>query len=133
MAGTNQNLGVDLDGFDRLRQVLDRAPNNALRALAGALYAEANATLTASKLEVPVDKGVLRGSAHVAPPIVAGQTVTVEMGYGGAASEYAEIQHERTDFQHRVGKAKFLVDPFMARAGGMGSRLRAAIGDRIFR
>jgi hypothetical protein len=55
----------------------------------------------------PVDSGTLRGSAVVD---VQGNTVTV--GYGGAASAYALVQHENLHFHHPVGQDKFLEQPF---------------------
>ena len=54
------------------------------------------------------------------------------MGYGGAASAYALVQHERTDYRHPgQGQAKYLEGPAKARAPQLGRniarRLRKAM------
>lgn len=75
----------------RLAALGDRGP----QAAAGALYREAERIMTRSKEEyVPVDDGTLRGSGHVQLPEISGNTVTVTMGYGGAAAAYALAVHE---------------------------------------
>lgn len=60
-----------------------------------------------SQAKCPVDTGTLRGSAQVKR-----EGNTVYVGYGGAASSYAAIQHENLHFHHPVGQAKFLEQPF---------------------
>jgi hypothetical protein len=70
----------------------------------------------------PVDKGTLRDSALVE---VTGDTITV--GYGGAASSYAVVQHESMSFHHNVGQAKFLEQPFDEMKSELAERLRKAI------
>ena len=56
----------------------------------------------------PVDSGTLMNSAYV--DVVDDRTYAV--GYGGAASEYALIQHENLQYYHPVGQAKFLEQAF---------------------
>jgi hypothetical protein len=81
-----------------------------------ALAVEAEHIMADSLRQVPVDTGVLRGSATVGQPVFRGGVASIDMGYGGAAKAYAWVQHERTDYRHSHGKAKFLEDPFMAHA-----------------
>lgn len=75
---------------------------------------------------VPVDTGNLRDSGFTitsslenlgptAEPsgearasVDDGRTVNAVVGFGGPSAEYALVQHERTDYHHRVGQAKYL-------------------------
>ncbi len=61
-----------------------------------------------SQKEVPVDKGDLKGSAYVTPED-APRGFRVEIGY---SKVYAVPQHEELGYSHKVGKAKYLEDPF---------------------
>jgi len=117
--------GIELTGFDELIRRLEALGDEAGEASAPALYAEANRIMTDSKTNyVPVDDGILRGSGYVAPPVVNGQDVTVDMGYGGAASDYALEQHENLNFKHPGGKQpKYLERPLMAAERGMAERM----------
>ena len=96
-----------------------------------ALTEEAEATVTASKLEVPVRDGILRSTLHVAPPQVRGRTIFVQAAAGGPAAPYAVRQHEDTTLHHKVGKAKYLQDPFEARVPGLADRVAARMGGII--
>lgn len=55
---------------------------------------------------VPVDRGVLRSTGRVRGPRKDG---SVLLSFGGAAAPYALVQHERIDFNHTVGEARYLV------------------------
>ena len=62
-----------------------------------ALYAEANSIMTKSKRLCPVapDGGTLRASGYVGKPQRSfGGKITIEVGYGGAAADYAVATHE---------------------------------------
>ena len=111
------------DGLDELVARLEDSGDDAPRELGRALNVEAEKIMTKSKRLVPVDLGVLRASGHVRKPVIKKTAATVVMGYGGAASAYALIQHERLDFQHTSGQAKFLEQPVKAAAAGLGRRL----------
>jgi hypothetical protein len=67
----------------------------------------ANEIKNLSQVRCPVDTGTLRASARIE---IKGNTI--EFGYGGAASDYATIQHENLQFHHPVGQAKFLESAF---------------------
>lgn len=56
---------------------------------------------------VPVDTGVLRSSGQVEGPT--GIKGDVILSFGGAAAPYALVQHENTQFAHKVGEARYLV------------------------
>ena len=117
-----------IHGDATLRRNLRLLNGNAPQAGKLALLEEAEATMTASKGEVPVDKGVLRSTGHVAPPVVRGRAITVQAAYGGPAAPYAARQHNELGYRHTVGKAMFLRDPFEARLPGMPERIGARMG-----
>ena len=64
----------------------------------------------------PVDVGILRNSGHVAGPFFDSGRIWIRLAYGGAAGAYAIVQHERLDFRHTVGEAKYLERPLLAHA-----------------
>lgn len=111
-------------GIDKLDKVLRDSAADAAGELGKALYVEGERIMTLSKRDyVPVDMGVLRGSGQVEQPHVRGTHAEVVLGYGGAASDYALVQHERLDFAHTVGGAKYLELPVNMAAQGLGERL----------
>jgi hypothetical protein len=115
-----------LTGAEQLQRALRQYGDGSTRALGGALYREAEEIMADSKDKyVPVDIGVLRASGFVDLPEISGNRARVQLGYGGAAEEYAFVQHERLDFHHIVGQAKYLERPMLEAASGLESRLAA--------
>lgn len=104
-----------------LRLLGEKAPD----AMGKALYQEGNDILREAKVLTPVDTGVLKSSAFVNLPEVSGAEVSVTLGYGGAASAYAEVQHEELSYYHKPPtQAKFLEQPFNEAVGnGMEQRI----------
>lgn len=129
------NDGFTLEGMDDFLRRLDALDSGIGPASARAVKKEAETIMTDSKRNyVPVEDGVLRNSGYVNDPEVARDSVSVEMGYGGAASAYAVVQHENLNFKHRDGRsAKYLEKPLIAAMRGMDERLAKAIGDEIER
>ena len=84
-----------------------------------------------SKRLVPVDKGPLRASGTVLPPEVEGSKLKVVAGYGGAAKDYAVVQHEDLTLNHKVGQSKFLEQPFNERAPQVPQNLAKSVGRAI--
>ena len=77
-----------------------------------ALYEVGNEVMAESKRLVPVDTGVLKGSGYVDEPRTDRGSVSVEIGYGGPADQYAVYQHENLSLNHPGGgQAKFLEQP----------------------
>src|SRR3990167_4810382 len=106
-----------ITGTAELRRKLAAAGPLAVTALAAASVEEMEKVMAEAKARTPVDTGTLRASGHVAPPDVGASSVKVVAGFGGAASDYAIVQHERLDFNHPgVGEPKFLERPFLERA-----------------
>ena len=87
-------VNITMTGTKELQSRIRMAGAAAPRLLAASMFTEANYIMSKSVPLVPVDTGVLRGSAVVLPPTVAGGRVQVQFGYGGAASKYALATHE---------------------------------------
>jgi len=96
------------------------------RAIASGLYIEASKTMTRSKRDfVPVDLGTLRGSGYVTLPRVIAGLISLEMGYGGPASDYAIKQHEDLSLNHPSGgQAKYLEQPVKEDAPGWAESIQ---------
>lgn len=97
---------VTVKGAGDLRDQLKKTKQLVGQATARALYVAGNEVMTEAKSRAPIDTGVLRASGYVTIPDV--ERPKVEVGFGGAAADYALVQHERTEFHHEVGEAKYL-------------------------
>lgn len=115
-------ITVILHGADKILSVFNRIGEAGfMHGVAAAAFTEANDIMNKSKRLVPLEDGILRGSATIEPVEVSGQQFHVRMGYGGAAAAYALIQHENMAFHHpglhskrkgQVGRsAKYLETP----------------------
>ena len=118
-------ISVDFKGGDAVMRALRLLGEKAPDAMGKALYQEANDIIREAKVLTPVDTGVLKGSAFVNLPDVSGSEVSVTLGYGQAASAYAEVQHEELSYYHKPPtQAKFLEQPFMeATQNGIEQRI----------
>ena len=114
---------IRIDGLDELQAKLKASGKRATVALAGPLFLEGQLIMTEAIDLAPVDVGTLQGSGVVQKPDIQAHKVIVELGFGGAAAAYALIQHERTDFKHTSGQAKFLEQPVKAAKAGFGKRV----------
>ncbi len=119
---------ISVTGQAQLRAALARATVLAIPALTIAALEEMEIVMAEAKAMTPVDLGILRDSGHVLPPKVSPTSVEITAGFGGAASDYAIVQHERLDYNHPSGGPKFLERPFMARLNEMPKRLAAGVG-----
>jgi hypothetical protein len=127
-------IDVSLKGADRVQARLQQLLREYPDAGRAGLYAEAEVIMTRSKTEfVPVDDGILRSTGHVKPPVTEGNETTITLGFGGPAAPYAVVQHERLDYQHTVGQAKYLEQPAVEAARGLSARLAAFIRQAIRR
>jgi len=118
------SVTLTITGTDALAAAFRRMGDQAKPVAARALFEEAEAIMAESKEHfVPVDLAVLKASGHVQVPEIEGDQVSVTMGYGGAAKDYAIVQHERLDYHHTVGGAKYLERPLLAAARGLAGRL----------
>lgn len=106
-------ISVDFKGGEAVMRALRLLGDKAPEAMGKALYQEGNDILREAKVLTPVDTGVLKGSAFVNLPEVSGAAVSVTLGYGQAAKDYAEVQHEELSYYHKPPtQAKFLEQPF---------------------
>jgi hypothetical protein len=125
---------IQLIGTQQLARLFaNSATPKVVNALRMAVTEEAQIAMRDSKRIVPVKDGPLKESGTVLPPTVSGTRVTVELGYGGAASAYAMRQHEDLSYKHKSGKqAKYLENPVRARIPNfeksLANRLKRILG-----
>ena len=118
---------IGLEALQRLssKELVAKTEN----AIGQALTEEAQIMFRNSQRRVPVDSGTLRRSGMILPVRKRGNFYEIEIGYGGAASEYAMDQHERADYRHAEGKTwKYLENPVRERIPNLESRLAVRIG-----
>jgi hypothetical protein len=119
--------GVKVTGgwemYANLRALAARAP----KALERAVYRFAEIEITEMKRLVPVDTGTLRASGYVEKPRRTGNTITVELGFGGAAEDYAIPVHEDLEAFHRVGQAKYVEQPLYESAAFFAQRIAESV------
>jgi hypothetical protein len=124
--------GSTFGDFDALARRLVEMGQLARPALEAGVYELGNDILgDAQENYVPVDEAILKGSGYVTLP-EGDDEVSSTIGFGGPASDYAEVQHERPDFQHTVGQWKYLETPFMNRIPTLPLVLAEAV-ERAFR
>lgn len=123
-------MSLDLSGVVEMKRRLQamKDADKLTQAAGRGLFGLGNRIITAAKLETPVGgppyspndphPGLLRASEYAAAPLIEGTRVSVTLGAGGGASDYAKAQHENTKFRHHVGKAQFIKDPFDQLAPG---------------
>ena len=122
------NLSLTIKGQDAMIRRLQEIGKGSPDIIWQAIYEEASEILTTAQQEfVPVDQGILRASGQVSEPTVTNGEASVTISFGGPSAPYALIQHERLDFNHTVGEAKYLETPLLQATQGMARRL----GDRI--
>jgi hypothetical protein len=110
-------VGVVFKGHVEMDKTLRNIVKNYPKKARAALNLWAERVMTDSKENyVPVKDAVLQNSGRV--DLDDDETkMKVTLSYGGAASAYAEVQHEREDFHHKIGTSGYLVKPLMAAAG----------------
>jgi hypothetical protein len=122
---------VVFEGMDKLARLLQVGGSNAEKATGKALYQEATVMFNESQAEVPVMYGILKASGQVSLPMYEGHSVEVDIGYGGAASEYALEVHENLAAHHPHGKAKYLEDPVMRHVDSLLKRVAARVDEAM--
>lgn len=107
-----------------LDEFIQQAPGEVRKTVRSSIFAEAHEILADSQAIVPFDEGILSSSSKVYGPRTRGDVIQAEIGYGGAAKDYALIQHENLEYRHAEGReAKYLEKPAQAHAGSYGRRL----------
>src|SRR4051812_22825560 len=93
------------DGFDAIAARLRAMGQLARPVLGSALYHLGEEIIGEAQEDyVPVDEGILKASGYVAPVDTRDDEVSVTMGFGGPAGDYALVQHENEFFHHTVGE-----------------------------
>ncbi|HEX6880941.1 MAG TPA: HK97 gp10 family phage protein [Terriglobales bacterium] len=95
------------EAADELTKLAKKSP----RAMERAFYKYGNEEMKEAKRLTPKDEGTLRDSGIVDEPRWEGSNLVMELGFGGAAEEYAAIVHEDLEAFHAEGQAKFLETP----------------------
>lgn len=123
-------LKYSMRGRQKMIRNLERAPRNLRKEIEAGAYQEANTEMTESKRLCPVDitenaphPGQLRASGRVLDPRWEGNTVVVDMAYGGGPVDYALYVHEDLEAHHPVGQAKYLEQPLMESSPHMAARI----------
>lgn len=121
-----KNYDIEMMGEKVLAAQMIAAGKKAVPALATALYAAGNLTMREAKNQVPFDTGVLKSSGRVDEPRIAGDNVTVDLGFGGSAAAYALAMHEGKGLHFQNGKKRhYLSDPMKTTASGILAHLLA--------
>lgn len=124
---------ITITGLDEALRGIRSTRATLLPALGRALHAEAEPVFDRSQDIVPVLTEELKKSGELHNPVIAGNSVSVELSYGNAATaDYAEVVHEDLGMRHMPGKtAKFAEIPFLEGAKGMGERVGARVAREI--
>ncbi len=127
-----QTYTFTLEGDVELQAVLRAAQLEAPKAVAQAIYEEAQVIFAKSQVLVPVDTGVLRGSGGVSAPQMGNQGYFVDIFYGGPAASYALFVHEIIGNYHNPPtQAKYLEQPVMEAMSTIQENIKGRIIDII--
>lgn len=115
---------IKSNGFKQIRGAI-------VEDCSAALHVQAEQIMTDSKQHyVPFVTGTLKGSGTVLKPVIAGNIITVVLGYGGMADKYAAIVHEYP-VSYGQHKNKYLQKPLNKAVKGMPNRLAKSIRMRV--
>jgi len=102
----------ELDGVQDMIRRLGATKAQVHDACGEGLFRFGSKIMSISRAEyVPYKTHTLQKSGMAHEPEWRGDTATVTLSYGGPGIPYALIQHERTDFHHPHGQAKYLETP----------------------
>jgi hypothetical protein len=125
-------IEVKITGTKNIQAALARLGARAPKAFGNALWREGNRIMTQAKAITPVDTAALVNSGMVNLPEISGDTVSVTMGFGGAAKDYAIYVHEDPKARHKPPtRYKFLEEPLTNAKQGMRQRLFADLWDDL--
>lgn len=125
-------MSVEITGLNETLRRLAELEAQALRGAKRGLNQWSEETMTEAKERVPVEEGVLKASGFVEPPEEAGGVISQEIGFGGAASDYALVQHEDLSLNHpNGGQAKFLESAVNEREGQLARDIAAEVEQEI--
>lgn len=125
-------------GLADVKEATRKASKRLSSAGRAGIYAAAQEIIRDAKNRAPVDTGALRESGYATMPDSGNR---VEIGFGGHGNtsasgaypeDYAIPQHEREDYNHRIGQAKYLIDAINAALAGRGLAAFARAAQREF-
>lgn len=132
---------LELRGVEKFLARLDGFAPRVRQAASDAVYKQMEIVATDAKNRVPVDLGTLKSTIHARRDEEAGDAISSIAVAGpmpsdpldsGPANDYAIVQHERLDFQHKVGEAKYLEKALDGQASKMTRQIaediKAAVG-----
>ena len=119
------DITIDWHGLDDMCKRLRRADEEMWAAADEGMTENAEDLLGRAQTDAPKDEGTLAGSGSV-QDASSDDEITKIVGFNTA---YAAVQHERTDYEHKIGKAKYLFDNLMK----MAKRYYQNVADRIRR
>jgi hypothetical protein len=132
MVSRGKAIKMELFGDEELIKALKEGKEQSPRAIAQAIWEEANLIFAKSQVLVPVDTGVLRGSGGVSAPQQGPQGFYVDIFYGGPAAPYALYVHEIIENYHKPPtQAKYLEQPLMEAQAELQNRIKDRIIDII--
>ena len=102
------SVRVTFTGVDQVRAKLRAIQAAVTRESSSALYQLGEEIMTEAKRRTPVDTGALVNSGFVERPAKETGRVSVTLGFGGPAVDYAFVVHEDLTVRHPVGQAKYL-------------------------
>lgn len=125
-------INVNIEVHEDMVALVSQQADAIKQTVRPAMVEEAEKARAASMEIVPVDQGILRASALQVGTNVTetDEEIEVMIGYGGAASSYALLQHETPPsvFSHAPGQSwKYLEIPFNAAAPQIREALVAAV------
>lgn len=127
------NFDINIEGLDVLASRIEAVKAALPKNVAAAVYQFGEELMSRSKEVVPVDTGALMNSGYVTLPETSGDTVSVTVGYGGPAAEYALAVHENMDphvHWHRPGSGpKYLENPAKEMESQFPDRIAQAVRD----
>lgn len=117
-------MSLEFTGLNELNAKLAKLGAQSFAVVEAGVFETAELVIGRSKELCPVDHGILRKSGYAITQSMALEgagseparelladapdVVVAVVGHGGPAIPYALVQHERTDFHHEVGQAKYL-------------------------
>ena len=116
-----------LVGSREMRARMEDVAKDARRAIKKAVHKFAQTEMREMKRLVPVDTGTLKNSGYVDKPQENGSHITQELGFGGAAEEYAIVVHEDLEAWHENGQAKYVEQPLSESAPYFAARVGADV------
>ena len=124
-SGGSFKFWVDTTGF---HAKIEDVVGHAIPVITKALVEGMQVAFRDSQRQVPVRTGVLKNSGQLKEPVELLHAVSVAITYGGAASAYAQYQHDNRTLHHpNGGKAGFVIDPIHAAVPDIMARMQAGL------